>query len=333
MQVIIPMAGKGTRLRPHTHTRAKPLVHVAGKTVLAHILDELEKLKVTEVIFIIGYLGDQIKDYVEKNYNFKTTFVVQKELRGQAHAIKLAEPYIKEDVIIWFVDTLSDPDIKKLKKTKADGVIYVKEHEDPERFGIVFPDKNGFIEKIVEKPKNPQSNLANIGLFYIKDYKAMFSAIDYLIEHDMQLKGEFYLVDAFNIMIERGSKLKAEKVSFWEDCGQPETLLATNRFMLKRMRTKKFKGLKNSMVIKPVFIDEGAEIENSIIGPYVSIAKNAKIKNSVIKNSIVGENSKVIDAQIKESLIGAYAHVQGVYKRLNVGDDSQIIYGKDENNP
>lgn len=327
------MAGRGTRLRPQTHTRAKPLVHVAGKPVLAHILDELKRLKVSEIIFIIGYLGEQIKDYVAKNYNFKTKFVVQTELKGQAHAIKLAEPYIKEDLIIWFVDTLSDPNIKKLKKTKADGVIYVKEHEDPERFGIVFPDKNDFIEKIVEKPKNPPSNLANIGLFYIKDYKALFSAIDYLIEQDMQTKGEFYLVDAFNIMIDRGSKLKAEKVTYWEDCGQPETLLATNRFILKRMPKRKFSGLRRSMIIEPVFIEKGAKIENSIIGPFVSISKNASIKNSIVKNSIVGEHSKIEDAQIKESLIGSYATVKGSYKRLNVGDNSQIIHGKDEDSP
>ncbi|MFH1589150.1 MAG: sugar phosphate nucleotidyltransferase [archaeon] len=333
MQVIIPMAGKGTRLRPHTHTIAKPLINVAGKPVLAHILDELKRLKVSEIIFIIGYLGDQIKDYVTKNYNFKTKFIVQEELKGQAHAINLAKSYIKEDVIIWFVDTLSDPNIEQLKKTKADGVIYVKEHEDPERFGIVFPDKKGFIEKIIEKPKNPPSNLANIGLFYIKDYQGLFSAIDHLIKHDMQTKGEFYLVDAFNVMIERGAKFKAERVTYWEDCGQPETLLATNKFLLKRMPIKKYKGLSKSMIITPVFIGEGVKIENSIIGPYVSIAKNASIKNSIVKNSIIGENSIVENTQITESLIGEYAVLKGSYEKFNIGNDSQIIYGKDESNP
>ena len=329
MQVIIPTAGTGTRLRPHTHTRAKPLVRVAGKPVLCYILDELKKMKnVTEVIFIVGYLGSQIEDFVNRNYTFKTRFIVQKELKGQAHAIKLAEQYIKEDVLIWFVDTLSDANIKKLQKTKADGVIYVKEHPDPERFGIVFPDKNGVIQKIVEKPKNPPSNLANIGLYYIKNSKAMFNAIDYLIEKNMQTKGEFYIVDAFNVMINKGSKFIAEKVSFWEDCGKPETLLQTNRFLLSNGRNKGLK-TKTSLIIEPVHIEKGVEIHNSIVGPYVSVARNSVIKDSVVRNSILGEGSCVQGSQIEESLIGAYAKVKGFYKRLNVGDDSEIIYGKE----
>lgn len=327
MQVIIPTAGRGTRLKPHTHSRAKPLAHVAGNTVLGHILDELKKIKVSEVIFIIGYLGNQIKEYVTKNYDFKTRFIEQTELKGQAHAINLAKPYIKEDVLIWFVDTISDPDIKKLKKTTADGLIYVKETDDPERFGIVFPDKKGIIEKIVEKPTNPPSNLANIGLYYIKEYKKLFKAIDYLIVHDMQTKGEFYLVDAFNIMIDKGTKLKAEKVSVWEDCGKPETLLKTNRYLLKKIPAKKYNNVKGSLIIKPVCIEKGAEIENSIIGPFVSIAKGAKISDSIIKNSIIGESAKVDGAMLKESLVGAYAKVKGSHKRLNIGDDSEIIYG------
>jgi glucose-1-phosphate thymidylyltransferase len=328
VQVIIPTAGKGTRLRPHTHTKAKPLLHVAGKPVLAYILDELKKVKVSEVIFIVGYLGEQIEFYVKQNYDFKVRFIEQKELKGQAHAIKLAEDFINQDVLIWFVDTLSDQDLRKIKSTKADGVIYVKEHEDPERFGIVFPNNKGFIEKIVEKPKNPPSNLANIGLYYIKDYKALFEAINHLIDHDMQTKGEFYLVDAFNLMIKKGSKFVAEKVHVWEDCGKPETLLHTNRYLLNKMKQEKYTNLKKSMVIPPVYIDRRAEIENSIIGPFVSIAKDAKVKDSIIQNSILGENSKVEGAQIKESLIGPYARVKGIYKRLNVGDNSEIIFGK-----
>ncbi|MBU0472302.1 MAG: NTP transferase domain-containing protein [Nanoarchaeota archaeon] len=330
MQVIIPTAGKGTRLRPHTHTRAKPLFYVAGKPVLGYILDELKKIKVDEIIFIVGYLGSQIEDYVKKNYNFKTRFIVQEELKGQAHAIKLAESNINQDVLIWFVDTLSDQNLNKIKKTKADGVIYVKEHDDPERFGIVFPNKKGYIEKIVEKPKNPPSNLANIGLYYIKDYTELFKSINHLIEQGIQTKGEFYLVDAFNIMINNGFKFVAEKVGVWEDCGKPETLLATNRYLLNNRKQQKFSGIKGSLIVKPVFVEKGAKVENSIIGPFVSIAKNAKIKNSIIKNSIIGEESIIEDVQLKKSLIAPYAKVKGVYKRLNVGEDSQIIYEKDE---
>ncbi|MBL7057247.1 NTP transferase domain-containing protein [Candidatus Woesearchaeota archaeon] len=333
MKVIIPTAGKGTRLRPHTHTKAKPLAHVAGKPVLGHILDQLKKEDVSEIIFIIGYLGDQIKDYVNENYDFKTRFIVQKELKGQAHAIKLAKEFVDEDVLIWFVDTISDADISKLKNIKADGMIYVKEHEDPERFGIVFPDKNNVVEKIVEKPKNPPSNLANIGLYYTKDFKLLFECIDYLIEHDMQTKGEFYLVDAFNLMIKRGTKFLAEKVHIWEDCGKRETILKTNRYLLDKMHNnKKYDNITGSLIIKPVSIEDGVEIKNSIIGPYVSIAKDAKIKDSVVKDCIIGKGAVVNAAQLKESLIGDYAVVKGFYKRLNVGDNSEIIYGKDEGN-
>jgi|TARA_B100000315_G_C14510881_1_gene556895 glucose-1-phosphate thymidylyltransferase len=329
LQVIIPLAGKGTRLRPHTHTKAKPLVHVAGKAVIGYILDELKKINVEEIIFIIGYLGEQIKDYVSKNYDFKTKFIVQKELKGQAHAINLAKPYIKEDVLIWFADTISNPNIKKLVREQADGLIYVKEHEDPERFGIVFPDKEGFIEKIIEKPKNPKSNLANIGLYYIKDYKLMFESINYLIEKDLQTKGEFYLVDAFNLMIDKGTKLKSETVRNWMDCGKPETLLKTNQYLLKKTPDKKYKNIKSSLIIKPVFIESGTTIENCIIGPNVSISKNTCIKNSIIKNSIIGEKSIVEESQIKNSIIGSFATVKGFYKKLNVGDDSELVFGNE----
>lgn len=332
MQVIIPTAGRGTRLRPHTHTTAKPLVHVAGKPVLGHILDKLKKVKVDEIIFIIGYLGEQIKDYVKENYDFQTRFVVQEELKGQAHAIKLAEPYIKEDVLIWFVDTISDPDIKKLQKTKADGVIYVKEHEDPARFGVVFPDQKGFVENIVEKPDNPESNLVNIGLYYIKDYKFMFESIDHLIKHDMQTKGEFYIVDAFNLMINKSSKFKVDTVNIWEDCGKPETLLRTNRYLLDQLKPQKHKNVKGSVIINPVNIEKGARIENSVIGPYVSIAKNSVVKNSIVKDSILNNDCQLEKVQLNGSLIGSYANVKGVSKTLNVGDDSEVIYGKDEDN-
>jgi len=332
LQVIIPTAGKGTRLRPHTHTTAKPLVHVAGKPVLAYILDDLKKVDVSEIIFIVGYLGNQIKEYVTKNYDFKTRFIVQEELKGQAHAIKLAQPYIKEDVLIWFVDTISDADISKLKTTKADGLIYVKEHEDPERFGIVFPDKQGFVEKIVEKPKNPPSNLANIGLYYIKDSKLLFESINHLIDHDMQTKGEFYLVDAFNIMIQKGAKFKSENVSVWEDCGKPETLLATNQYLLKKMPPKTYDEVKNSLIINPVFIEKGVVVQNSIIGPFVSISKDANIKNSIIKNSIISERATIEDSQMKNSIIGVNACVKGTYNKLNVGDDSELIFEGNGNN-
>lgn len=325
MQVIIPLAGLGSRLRPHTHTTAKPLIEVGGKAILGHILDDIEsKIKVTEVIFIIGYLGDQIKKYVHKNYDFKTKFIIQEELKGQAHAIKLAQRYIHEDVLIWFADTLSDADIGKLKKIKSDGLIYVKEHEDPERFGIVFPNKQGYIQKIIEKPKNPPSNLANIGIYYIKNHKKLFECIDHLIKHDMHIKGEFYLVDAFNEMIKRGSKFSIDRVKVWEDCGKKETLLQTNQYLLKQMKPTRYKNIKNSIITNPVFIDENVEISNSIVGPFVSIGKECKIEGSNIKNTIINHGANLKNVQLKNSIIGTRASVKSKYNEINVGDDSEI---------
>ena len=328
MKVIIPLAGKGTRLRPHTHTKAKPLMHVAGKPVLAHILDQLKKQipDIEEVIFITGYLGEQIKGYVEKNYDFRARFVEQKELKGQAHAVKLAEKYVDSDILIWFVDTISDADLNLINKLGEDGIVFVKEIDDPRRFGIVITDKNGIVTELEEKPEKPRSNLVNIGLYYVKDSKLMFECINYLIEKDMQKKGEYYLVDAFQLMIDKGTKFRAEKVLMWEDCGKPEALLKTNRYFLDHGCERNAK-VNNSSLIKPVYIEDGVKIENSVIGPYVSVAKGVIIKNSIVRDSIINEHSLVEDAKLKSSVVGEYAIVKGSSKRLNVGDNSEVVYG------
>ncbi|MFH1849765.1 MAG: sugar phosphate nucleotidyltransferase [archaeon] len=324
MQVIIPLAGKGTRLRPHTHTVAKPLVRVAGKPVLAHILDMLKPYKIDEIIFIVGHLGDQIEEFVSKHYRFNARYIVQQELKGQAHAIALARPYVNQDVLIWFVDTISDADISKLSGIKNDGMIFVKEVEDPRRFGVVVADKDGIVTQIIEKPENPTSNLVNIGLYYIKDSKLMFSCIDELMEKGRKTKGEFYLMDAFTQMIRKGAKFETCEVNVWEDCGKTDTLLATNRYFLDHGNAKTAK-TKNSVIIPPVYIDDAADIENSIIGPYVSIAAKSVIRNSIIKDSIINEHAVVESAKLKQSIIGDNALVKGLTKRLNVGDSSEII--------
>ena len=326
MKIIIPLAGKGTRLRPHTHTKAKPLFHIAGKAVLGHILDQI-KDDVEEVIFITGHLGHQIEEYVKENYSFKASFVEQKVLNGQAPAIKLAEPFIKGDdkVLIWFVDTISDADIKNLKNVKEDGAVYVKEVEDPRRFGQHKVDENNIILENKEKADPPISNLVNVGIYYVKNSKLMFDCIDELIEKDMKTKGEFFLMDAFQLMMDKGAKFKAIKVNIWEDCGKPDAVLLTNRYFLDNGETYETK-TKNCVIIKPVHIEDGAIVENSIIGPYVSIAKGTKINNSIIKNSIIGKGSEISDANIIESLVADNAFVKGASKKLNVGESSEIKY-------
>ncbi len=325
MQVIIPLAGKGTRLRPHTHTKAKPLIRVAGKPVLAHILDPLIKAKVSEVVFVVGHLKEQIVDFVTDNYDFKAVFVEQKELLGQAHAISLAEKFITEDCLIWFVDTITDCDLNELNNEESDGVIYVKEDPDPTRFGQVITDNKGIVKEIAEKADPPKSNLVNIGMYWVKDSKLMFECINDLMKKKMQTKGEYYLVDAFQLMFKKGNKFTAKEVKVWEDCGKQDTLLKTNRYFLDHGHSKLVK-TKNSVIIPPVYIEDSADIEDSVIGPYVSVAKDTRIKGSIIKDSIINEGALVENAKLKQSLVGDGAIVKGMSRRMNVGDSSEVIY-------
>ncbi len=327
MQVIIPVAGKGTRLRPHTHTKAKPLVHVAGKPVLAHILDGIKDNKeISEVIFVTGYLGEQIEEFVKKRYSFRTRFIEQKELNGQASAVKLAEKFIKEDVIIWFVDTISNADVKKLREVKEDGAIYVKMVSDPRRFGQIKAGPSGIVKEIKEKADPPISSLVNIGLYYVRNYRLMFQCINELVQAKKMNKGEYYLMDAFQLMISKGAKFRELEVDVWEDCGTPEALLATNRYFLKKTQNGKARAenTKNSIIIPPVYIERDAMVENSIIGPNVSIASKAFIKNSIILDSIINEGAHLENALLEKSIIGENALFRGEFKKLNIGDSSEI---------
>jgi len=322
MKIIIPLAGFGTRLRPHTYTRPKPLISVAGKAVLGHILDKLEGLDVEEIIFIIGYLGDQIKDYVSENYDFASRYLTQEELKGQAHAILLAEPHVTGPVLILFVDTIFETDLSELARATSDGVIYVKEVEDPRRFGVAITE-NGLITKLVEKPATPVSNLAVIGLYYIKDSQLLMECMSELIRRDIKTKGEYFLADALQLMIDRGSKFEARTVEVWEDCGKPETVLHTNRYLLEHGGAQEIE-TENSVLIPPVYIEHTAVIKDSVIGPYVSVAGEATIVRSIIEDSIINERAHIEDANLRGSLIGTDAYVRGDSQRLNVGDSSQV---------
>lgn len=326
MKVIIPLAGKGTRLRPHTHSKPKPLIKVAGKAVLGHILDRLKEIEVSEVIFITGDMGEQIKNYVDTRYSFKTRYIHQHELLGDGYAISLAADYIDEDVLIIFVDTIFKTDLSIIKKAKGEGIVWVKQTDNPERFGIVTLEK-GFIKQIEEKPKNPISNLAVIGLYYFKDPKMLFKYINEIINKKTTTNAEYRLADAMGLMIKDGIKLEAPEVDVWADCGKPETLLETNRYLLSNGHSKEIKTT-NSVIIPPVYIEETAIIENSIIGPYVSIAGNCTIKNSMIKDSIIDQNSYVENCALRGSLIGDSAIIKDTFRKLNVGDNSEIDLGK-----
>lgn len=322
MKVMILLAGLGTRLRPHTYSKPKPLIPVAGKPVLGHILDRLAGLEVNETIFVVGYLGEQIQQYVTKAYpHLCARYVEQTEMKGQAHAINLAREYIDQPVLIIFGDTIWETDFTRLARVQADGLIYVREVEDPRRFGVALVQE-GFVTRFVEKPKTPISNLAVVGVYYFRNWQALLQSIEQVIARDIQLKGEYFLADAMQLMLDAGARLEVETIPVWEDCGTREALLKTNRYLLdQRSYARPSEG---SVVIPPVYISDSAQIKHSIIGPYVSISDGAVIENSILRDCIVSENAYIENRVLEQSLIGKDARVRGTFQRMNVGDSSEI---------
>lgn len=326
MKALIPLAGLGSRMQPITHTTAKPLIPVAGKPVLAHILDALVEAKIHEAIFIIGHLGDQVKEWVEEHYGLKCAFITQETLSGQAPAIKLAEAEIDEDVLIWFSDTLTDMDIAKECSTDKDGVIFVKEHEDPKRFGVVETDETGIVTRLIEKPTDPKSNLVNIGLYYIKNWSLLIESIDALIDRDQKTKGEFYLMDAFTIMMEKGGVFEARRVDTWLDTGKPETTLETNRVLLDRRKDRSAVPEGERTIFKqPVHVGEGTTIRNSEIGPHTSIGDHCWIEDCEIKDSIICDHSTVKGGVLERCIVGKHAKVKGTHRDRIIGDRETIL--------
>lgn len=323
MQVVLPVAGLGSRMRPHTWSKPKPLLHVAGNTVLGHTLDKLAALDVEEIIFIVGWLGDQIREYVEGRYAFKTRYVTQEEMKGQAHAIYLAKDYLSGPCLVIFVDTIFEGDLSILKNHPADGVIYVKEIEDPRDFGIVI-ERDGRVIQYVEKPSTLEHRKATVGVFWFKESRELVSAIEYLLAHDIRTKGEYYLANAVNVMIERGAHFVTENVTVWQDCGQPDTLLATNRYLLSHGRASKEVPAENCVIIPPVYVAPSARLENSVIGPYVSIDEGVHIASSIVRDAIIERETRIENALLERSLIGRRAVIRGRAEHLNIGDHGTI---------
>ncbi len=347
MKVIIPAAGLGTRLRPHTHHRPKPLMPVAGKTVLGHVLDKLAGLEIEELVFIVGHLGEQIEQYVAANYPFKARYVVQDELKGQAHAIALARDFIDGPLLILFVDTIFEADLASLARLSSDGVIYAKPVENPKRFGIVTLNEYRFISEFVEKPDLPRSNLAVIGLYYVKDGPWLLRAIDELIAADRQTKGEFYLADALQLMIDQGARLEAWPVTVWEDCGTWPAILQTNRYLLGQLDHHVAPGtlgdgavalppvhigagsrITHSVVGPNVYVGDDCQIACSVVGPSVSLANHCAVTGALLDDSIVDAGARLDQVALSGSLIGAAARVRGQAQRINVGDSSEIDAGE-----
>jgi glucose-1-phosphate thymidylyltransferase len=324
MKVIIPLAGKGTRLRPHTHVTPKPMMRVAGKPVMSYVLDELRDLGgVDEIIYITGHLKEKVEDFARKSLDIPSVFIEQKVQDGTAGAIALARDYIDQPVLIIFVDTIFDADLSVINRTDADGIIWTKVVEDYQRFGVVVTDKDGNMTKIVEKPKTPISKAANIGLYYIRNWKLLFEGIDHVLAAPKN-QGEYFLTDAFQYMIDKGAKIKVIDVEGWYDAGKIETMLETNQTMLEKGRARKPASSDGNTIVDPVYIEDNVTLKGSTIGPNVSIGTGSVIENSKVSHSIVGTNSRIARSTISNSLVGDDTVLDGVTGEVTVGDHSEV---------
>ena len=331
LKIVIPMAGFGKRLRPHTWSRPKQLLSLAGKTVIEHVIDTFNTLpdKIeAEFVFIVGYLGDKIKTYMaEEHPDVHVDFVVQDEMKGQSHAIYLAKDHIDGPMIMVFADTLIETDLNFLDSEKSDVVAWVKPVPDPRRFGVAEVGKDGLVTRLIEKPKAMDNNLALVGFYYFKEGKDLISAIETQMDQKVQLKGEFFLADAINIMLDSGkTRMRTEKVNIWLDAGTYEAILSTNHYLLEHGHDNSEKASQRIgvHVIPPVFIHPEAEVESSVIGPHATVEEGCQISGSIIQNSIVEKGSKTRDVILRESLIGQYTTVTGGSTSINVGDDTEI---------
>ena len=324
MRAIIPAAGFGTRLKPHTFSLPKVLLNVGGKPILGHIIEKLLCENIVDATFVVGYLGEKIVEYVKKEYpQLNANFVTQEIALGLGHAIHVAIPTINnEELFIILGDTIFDVDLKNVfnQNYSSLGVKYV---ENPSRFGVAVCENN-FISKLIEKPQTPVSKLALVGLYYIKNTNLLIDSLNELFQKEIKTKGEYQLTDALQLMIEKGEKFTSFNVDGWYDCGKSETLLSTNKFLLESKGTNR--RINGNVIIDPVFISESAIVKNSVIGPYTTISENCIVEESIIRNSILSPNAKVEKSMLDNSIIGMNAVVKGNYKKLNAGDSSEIEF-------
>lgn len=330
LKVVIPMAGLGKRLRPHTWSKPKQLISVAGKTALDHVLDSLSTLPETfdvELINIVGYLGDQIEDYIGAKYpDLEAHYVIQEEPRGQSHAIKLAQEYLGGPMLMIFADTLIETDLSFLADEEVGGIAWVKPVPDPRRFGVAVIDDEGKVTQLIEKPENKRNNLAIVGFYYFQSSEDLLTAIDEQMVREVQLKGEYYLADAINIMIENGLQMRTELVDIWLDAGTPEALIETNRYLLQHGldNISELDKFPDTVVVPPVYIHPSAKVERSIIGPCVSIGANCRVEQCIIRDSILEDEAETAGVILQDSLVGRSAQITRGAGQINAGDNTII---------
>lgn len=336
MKLVIPMAGLGTRMRPHTWSRPKPLLPVAGRPMLAHILDRFQDQPIDQYVFIIGWLGEQVQDYVRSHFDVPASYVTQEKMLGQAHAIWLAREHLVGPLFLMFVDTLFDdvdftglaetgPDGRALDGPILDGMIFTKEVDDPRRFGVVETDGAGRATKLIEKPDSLDNRQVLMGLYYFRDGEWLARACKELMDRRLTTKGEYYLADAVTLMIEQGANFRTRPVGVWKDTGKPESTLDTHRYLLEHGCDNSYSAPRPGVAINPpVFIHPQAIVERSVIGPYVSIEKDAVIRDSVLRDTLVDEGAQLNAVTLEASLIGRWARVNGAFSTLNLGDSSTM---------
>lgn len=328
MQAILPLAGKGTRLRPHTHTRPKPLLRVGNRPVLDRVLDLLQEAGVDEVIGVMGHLSGSIEAHLaEYHPDLEFHPVEQVEQLGTADAIRLARPYVDGPVLIAFVDTLFQADMGLIaRRPDADGIIWAKEVEDYQRFGVIVRDDDGFMRRIVEKPEEPISRLANIGLYYFRDHEPLFGGIDHVMAQPPKL-GEYFLTDAFQYMIDHGGRILTAEVEEWWDCGKIETLLDTNQRILENGGERLPDPAADVQVDGSVCVGDGVVFEDARIGPNVSIGAGSVIRGTRLSHCIVGEDSTLESCDLSQSLVGDHVEASGLSGTVSLGDHSLVRSG------
>lgn len=330
MKAIIPVAGTGARLRPLTYTQPKPLIPVAGKPIISFIIDQLMAGGIQDFIFIIGYLGEKIKDYVEETYpDIRKEFVTQEERLGSAHAIWVAKEQWKKakEVMIFFGDVIVDVDFNPIIASPF-SYLGVKQVQNPREFGVVEYNEERIVSKVIEKPRIPKSDMAMVGFYKIVEVSALAEALEFNISHKILTNGEFPLTDALMRMIEKGVQFHTVTVDNWFNCGKREVLLETNAILLDRegYASNDLPEFDSSIIIHPVSIGENCQISNSIIGPHVTIGHDANIQNAIVKDSIIGNYASLKEVILYKSVVGNDTAITGMRHSLNIGDNTEIDF-------